>query len=530
MHAGCSIQFSISLHNVQKSTLDLNRIESKPDSLSLSGVSRIISITEPSGDISPRSPSAQALDPAIGNATDSTAAISSPTTAIADTTIDPPANASAAAADDRDTPRPQRLLQTPVITEENEFGEPPHKSNLSLQVIDQHQPYQPNNLHHQQHQLQQQNHPLQSAPSTMSANYCPDGTPGAQSRRKLSVQGLMAFAERRRSSSTIAELRKHSIPNGSDTVSIGPQNVRGSIGAIATPGGPPTRSRPSSKMTKYVECWGADKPFANITDSTMAKNIGLASIAMIESNLLPPERHCAEHLMSFGGGGGGGCCSGPPSELKPVTMWYRDAAIERAYRDKADPHFRYDLICSFVMFVSLAVLQLIVVKANVAVLGSTGATVCTLGLFVYLSHSQLADTSAVLGGGNGMMGGPAQVIINNRAIRLVIFVVTNALIGACAVFSVINFEEFVDVRTFVNGTVGADGETRLAFEAFTSQSQPTETAPVYLYCCALSLASISAFLRAGCVLKFFAMAACVGLQGTVLWYSNLFRMYSYHGR
>lgn len=38
----------------------------------------------------------------------------------------------------------------------------------------------------------------------------------------------------------------------------------------------PSRNRPSSKMTKYVECWGADKPFANITDSTMAKNIGLA--------------------------------------------------------------------------------------------------------------------------------------------------------------------------------------------------------------------------------------------------------------
>lgn len=36
------------------------------------------------------------------------------------------------------------------------------------------------------------------------------------------------------------------------------------------------RTRPSSKMTKYVECWGADKPFANITDSKKAKNIGLA--------------------------------------------------------------------------------------------------------------------------------------------------------------------------------------------------------------------------------------------------------------
>lgn len=36
------------------------------------------------------------------------------------------------------------------------------------------------------------------------------------------------------------------------------------------------RNRSPSKMTKYIECWGADKPFANITESTMAKNIGLA--------------------------------------------------------------------------------------------------------------------------------------------------------------------------------------------------------------------------------------------------------------
>lgn len=28
-------------------------------------------------------------------------------------------------------------------------------------------------------------------------------------------------------------------------------------------------------MTKYVECWGADKPFANIAEATLAKNIGL---------------------------------------------------------------------------------------------------------------------------------------------------------------------------------------------------------------------------------------------------------------
>lgn len=33
-------------------------------------------------------------------------------------------------------------------------------------------------------------------------------------------------------------------------------------------------------MTKYVECWGADKPFANIAESKLVKNIGLA-VSMI---------------------------------------------------------------------------------------------------------------------------------------------------------------------------------------------------------------------------------------------------------
>ena len=125
-------------------------------------------------------------------------------------------------------------------------------------------------------------------------------------------------------------------------------------------------------MTKYVECWGADKPFANITDSKMAKNIGLAvsnsfwnwceyeklsfslnsqSIAMIESNLLPVESYCAECQ-----------CWGAPRELQPVTMWYRNKARETMYRSQPEPTFRFDLICATVMFTSIALIQLIVFK------------------------------------------------------------------------------------------------------------------------------------------------------------------------
>lgn len=72
---------------------------------------------------------------------------------------------------------------------------------------------------------------------------------------------------------------------------------------------------------------------------------------MIESNLLPPERKC----FNFN-------CFGPPTELKPFTMWYRNTPREVMYRARPDTHFRYDLICAFLLFLSIALVQLIVME------------------------------------------------------------------------------------------------------------------------------------------------------------------------
>lgn len=55
--------------------------------------------------------------------------------------------------------------------------------------------------------------------------------------------------------------------------------------------------------------------------------------------------------------------------------------------------------------------------------------------------------------------------------------------------------------------------------------QFTVTAPTYIYCCALSLAAVSAFLRAGFVLKFFLMITSIIVQGLILWFSDLFYRY-----
>lgn len=77
-----------------------------------------------------------------------------------------------------------------------------------------------------------------------------------------------------------------------------------------------------------------------------------------------------------------------------------------------------------------------------------------------------------------------------------------------------------------NLTNDMDGELFSSDIEYQSMNQSIDTAPVYLFCCALSLASISAFLRAGFVLKFLAMIICITVQGCVLKFSDLYLSYN----
>ncbi|RVE46178.1 hypothetical protein evm_009182 [Chilo suppressalis] len=283
--------------------------------------------------------------------------------------------------------------------------------------------------------------------------------------------------------------------NNGAVVTAKPKSRSGSIiGAIspimgtATPG-VPTRSRPSSKMTKYVECWGADKPFANITDSTLAKNIGISSLAMIEQNLLPQRTTCCD-------------CSNNAEGMNPVTLWFSNGRQERRYRALPDPHFKYNVACAAAIFLLLAGIQLLTVHKGVVLFASFGPTLVTLGVFVHVSWcGARALSSATLLGDD--CNKPAQVVSNSRIIRLTIFFVTVVLIAACAVINLFQPTVVDDISIM---------ETRNISDRWNSTddalySTASDVSPSYLYSSVLTLASISVFFRVGFVLKLVMMAA-----------------------
>lgn len=99
-------------------------------------------------------------------------------------------------------------------------------------------------------------------------------------------------------------------------------------------------------------------------------------------------------------------------------------------------------------------------------------------------------------------------------------------------FSQINFEEIIVLPTFNATSLNISDAFNLTdalniTEVDIRFSQPVESAPVYLFCCALSLAAISAFLRAGFVLKFIVMICCIAVQGCVLSFSQLYAFYDH---
>ncbi|KAF9405759.1 hypothetical protein HW555_013633, partial [Spodoptera exigua] len=317
--------------------------------------------------------------------------------------------------------------------------------------------------------------------------------------------------------------------NGTVVTSHKPKSRSGSIiGAIspimgtATPG-VPTRSRPSSKMTKYVECWGADKPFANITDSTLAKNIGISSLAMIEQNLLPQRTTCCD-------------CSTNSEGMNRVTLWFKSSTQERQYRNQSDAQFKYNVACAAALFAVLAFIQLLTVPKGVVLYASFGPTFFTLLVFVYLSWYDgsmltrglrpISDVPDDLYADNCTK--PGQVVANNRFIRLTMFVVSVLLIGACAVINLFQSFVIIDYPMYLRSNASNLTEYNFTEEVGISGMHiynDVDSAPSYLYSSVLTLASISVFLRVGFVLKLALMLLTLVTHITLFASAELFYEY-----
>ncbi|XP_033219941.1 adenylate cyclase type 2 isoform X2 [Belonocnema kinseyi] len=196
-------------------------------------------------------------------------------------------------------------------------------------------------------------------------------------------------------------------------------------GHMRGPGPIPSRSRPSSKMTKYVECWGADKPFANIAETTLAKNIGLTSIAMIESNLLANHANCLNVQQWCGGREG----------MSTLTYWFNESHQEDQYREQKDEQYPWYVTMSNVIYSTMFCVQVIYLPKYATVYGWFGIGIVALSILTFIFW--------YIEKNGGEESAPRTI---NRGIRISVYLITATLTIASSLSSLTEFVEDPDYK------------------------------------------------------------------------------------
>ncbi|XP_050442319.1 adenylate cyclase type 2 isoform X2 [Adelges cooleyi] len=266
------------------------------------------------------------------------------------------------------------------------------------------------------------------------------------------------------------------------------------------------RNRSPSKMTKYIECWGADKPFANITESTMAKNIGLTSLAMIESNLLPSKSACLDCKKWYN-----------MEDFNPVCLWFKNGVQESQYRNQADPFYKYYSSVALILFICMVLVQQLLIPKTLTMWGAQGASLVALSVFAYVSW--IPDDDCV-SQENVSVG-------SSRWLRMSIFLLSSALVGICAIITLLDTDyKYVGRAGYVNETIDfTSNATNLLNLSENPQVDSSSIVSAFLYSTILALTLMSAFLRIGITLKLFIMVVCSTLHLSV--YQTL-PLFQYH--
>uniref|UniRef100_M4AGL2 Adenylate cyclase type 2 n=1 Tax=Xiphophorus maculatus TaxID=8083 RepID=M4AGL2_XIPMA len=278
------------------------------------------------------------------------------------------------------------------------------------------------------------------------------------------------------------------------------------------------KMRASVRMTRYLESWGAAKPFANLhhRDSMTADNgkINTRDVPMGQYYFQKRERSKSqrkrfeeelnERMIRTIDGINSQKQWLKSEDIQRISLFFHNKALEKEYRSTTLPSFKYYVTCACLIFCCIFVVQILVLPKT-AVLGiSFGLTFLLLALILLLCFA-----GHILQGGKGSFCSlpwlPASsriIVTNNPWLRLVLTMTTTALILVMAVFNMVRL---------------AGGPLRhITFPLSDEDFCCSLRLQYFIYCCILGLVSCSVFLRINYELKMVVMLVAVVIYNIII--------------
>uniref|UniRef100_A0A672LRL9 adenylate cyclase n=1 Tax=Sinocyclocheilus grahami TaxID=75366 RepID=A0A672LRL9_SINGR len=292
-----------------------------------------------------------------------------------------------------------------------------------------------------------------------------------------------------------------------------------------------TKMRASVRMTRYLESWGAAKPFANLhhRDSMTNENgkINTADVPMgqyhfqrrserTKSQKKRFEEELNERMIRTFDGINSQKQWLKSEDIQRISLFFHNKTLEKEYRATTLPAFKYYVTCACLIFFCIFIVQILVLPKT-AILGiSFGMSflilslillICFIGHFLHCDKTASASWLWILRSSG--------IIANKPWPRITLTMATTALILIMAVFNMFFVE---DNLTSTDTVYNASNETLLQPDGHPISYMDNNTfyLPYFIYSCILGLISCSVFLRINYELKLLIMLTAVVLYSIII--------------
>ncbi|KAM8818622.1 adenylate cyclase type 2 isoform 1-T1 [Rhynchonycteris naso] len=286
------------------------------------------------------------------------------------------------------------------------------------------------------------------------------------------------------------------------------------------------KMRASVRMTRYLESWGAAKPFAHLhhRDSMTTENgkISTTDVPMGQHNFQSRtlrtksqkkrfEEELNERMIQAIDGINAQKQWLKSEDIQRISLLFYNKILEKEYRATALPAFKYYVTCACLIFFCIFIVQILVLPKT-SILGiSFGAAFLLLAFILFVCFAgQLLQCSKKASASLLWLLKSSGIIANRPWPRISLTVITTAIILTMAVFNMFflsDSEEIIPPTTNTSNTSLSASNNRAA----TLRAQNLFFLPYFIYSCILGLISCSVFLRVNYELKMMIMmVALVG--------------------
>ncbi|XP_044915659.1 adenylate cyclase type 4 isoform X4 [Felis catus] len=292
------------------------------------------------------------------------------------------------------------------------------------------------------------------------------------------------------------------------------------------------KMRPSLLMTRYLESWGAAKPFAHlshlespVSTSTPLPEKALASFSPqwsldrsrtprgLDDDLDTGDAKFFQVIEQLNSQKQWR----QSKDFNPLTLYFRKKELEKEYRLSALPAFKYYAACTFLVFLSNFIIQMLVTNRPPALAITYSITFLLFLLLLFVCFSEHL-TRCVLKGPKMLHWLPALsgLVATRPGLRVALGTATILLVFVMAIPSLF----FLPAAS--NCPFGTLNVSSMAFNISWELpgSLPLISVPYSMHCCVLGFLSCSLFLHMSFELKLLLLLLWLGASCSLFLHSH----------